>query len=487
MFIDKLRLSKLIFWLVFIPFFINTTIFAFQQPEVKPLNGNWIGVLEISGTKLRILLKITTKADKTLSATFDSIDQGAKDLPIDTITYQDGTLKFEAKPFGINFEGKVKEGVEIVGEFKQGQAKLPLVFKPQEKPIVINRPQHPIKPYPYDEQEVSYENKNDDIKLAGTLTLPKGKAPFPAVVLITGSGPQDRNEEIFDHKPFLVIADYLTRQGIAVLRVDDRGVGGTSKGAITATSENYAQDVLAGVEFLKTRKEINSKQIGLIGHSEGGIIAPMVATKSSDIAFIVLLAGTGLPGDEILKLQGALIAKASGASEKLINVSNEIQTISYRIIREEKDINIAKAKLIEENKKFYAKFSKEEKQALGLPDLTDEQIAKSSDILLSSWFRYFLTYDPRPTLKGVKVPVLAVNGEKDLQVPCKENLTEIEKALKEGANKDFQIKSFPNLNHLFQTCQTGSPQEYGQIEETFSPDVLKEMGNWILARVTINK
>ncbi len=451
MFTDKSALSKLIFWLVL--FSISSTVFAFQQPETKAITGDWLGTLEISGIKLRLLLKIATKS----------------------------------KPFGINFEGKVKEGVEIVGEFKQGPIKSPLIFKRQEKPFVINRPQHPQKSYPYDEEDVGYENKKDGIKLAGTLTLPKGKAPYAAVILITGSGAQDRNEEIFGHKPFLVIADYLTRQGIAVLRVDDRGVGGTSKGSSTATSENYAEDVLAGVEFLKTRKEINSKQIGLIGHSEGGIIAPMVATKSSEIAFIVLLAGTGLPGDEILKLQGALIAKANGASEKLISVTKELQTISYRIIREEKDTNVAKTKLIEESKKFYAKFSKEEKQAIGLTDLTDEQIAKSSDILLSDWFRYFLTYDPKPTLKNVKVPVLAVNGEKDLQVPYKENLSEIEKALKEGGNKDFQIKSFPNLNHLFQTCQTGSLQEYGQIEEIFSPNVLKEVGNWILARVTVNK
>lgn len=483
---SKFTFSKLVVWLVLsiIPFFMSTEIFAYQQ--AKSMTGEWLGTLDISGTKLRLLLKISSKEDGSLFATFDSVDQGAKDLTIDTITYKEGVLNFEAKALAISFSGKV-ENEEINGEFRQGPGKLPLIFKRQDKPLAINRPQHPKKPYPYDEEEVSYENKKDSIKLTGTLTLPKGKAPFPAVVLITGSGSQNRDEEILAHKPFLVIADYLTRKGIAVLRVDDRGVGGSSKNSPTETSENYAEDVLAGVEFLKTRKDINLKQIGLIGHSEGGMIAPIVATKSSDVAFIVLLAGTGIPGDELLKLQGALIAKASGASDKLIDLSKELQTISYRIIREEKDNSVAKTKLLEESKKFYTKFSKEEKQAMGLPELTDEQIVKSSDILLSSWFRYFLAYDPRPTLKNVKCPVLAVNGEKDLQVPYKENLTEIEKALKDGGNKDFEIKSFPGLNHLFQTCKTGSPQEYGEIEETFSPAVLEKVGDWILTKVTINK
>ncbi|MBK7996760.1 MAG: alpha/beta fold hydrolase [Blastocatellia bacterium] len=474
-------------------FFILSTILllgniALAQPAEKTIAGNWLGTLEINAIKLRLGLKIVAKDDGSFTATFDSIDQGAKDLAIDKITYQEGAVNFEAKQFGITFTGKLENG-EIVGEFKQGQGKFPLTFKRQDAPVTLNRPQHPKTPYPYEEQEVSYENKKDAIKLAGTLSLPKAsKAPFAAVILITGSGPQNRDEEIFGHKPFLVLSDYLTRQGIAVLRVDDRGVGGSSKNVATETSENYAEDVLAGVEFLKTHKSINPKQIGLIGHSEGGIIAPMVATKSTDIAFIVLLAGPGLTGSEIIKLQGALIAKAGGASDQAIASSQELQEISFQILKAEKDDVIAKKKLVEESKKFYAKFSKEEKQALGIPaDITDAQIESSLGRFVSSWFRFFLEYDPRPTLKNVKCPVLAVNGEKDLQVPYQENLSEIEKALKEAKNKDFQIKSFPNLNHLFQTAKTGSPTEYGSIEETFAPVALKEVGDWILARVSVNK
>ena len=485
--------SSIIISKVILTLFILSTILllgniTLAQSTEKTIAGNWLGTLEINTIKLRLGLKIVAKDDGSFTATFDSIDQGAKDLPIDKITYQEGAVNFEAKQFDIIFNGKLENG-DIVGEFKQGQGKFPLTFKRQDAPVTLNRPQHPNKPYPYEEQEVSYENKKDGIKLAGTLSLPKAsKAPFAAVILITGSGPQNRDEEIFGHKPFLVLADYLTRQGIAVLRLDDRGVGGSSKNVPTETSENYAEDVLAGVEFLKSNKSINPKQIGLIGHSEGGLIAPMVATKSTDIAFIVSLAGPGLTGSEIIKLQGALIAKASGASDQAIASSRELQEISFQILKTEKDNVIAKKRIVEESKKFYAKFSKEEKQALGIPaDITDEQIESSLGRFVSSWFRFFLEYDPRPTLKNVKCPVLAVNGEKDLQVPYQENLSEIEKALKASGNKDFQIKSFPDLNHLFQTSKTGSPSEYGSIEETFAPVVLKEVGDWILARVTVNK
>lgn len=492
MLLNKLIIVKMLLVMIFLSIFFSDSVYAFQQTETKngetkSVAGIWLGTLEVNTVKLRIGLNITVKEDKTLSATLDSIDQGAKGLPIDTITYQETMVHFEAKQFGIVYDGKLNNGSEIVGTFKQGPGSFPLTFKRQEKELVINRPQNPQKPYPYDEQEVSYENKKDSIKLAGTLTLPHTKAPFPAVILITGSGPQDRDETILGHKPFLVLADYLTRQGIAVLRVDDRGVGATSKGSPTETSENYAEDVLAGVEFLKSRKEINPKQIGLMGHSEGGLIAPMAASKSTDVAFIVMLAGPGIPGDEILKLQGALIAKAAGVSDQAISITRQINEIIYRALREEKDNEIVKKRVTEEIKKFYGSLTPEEQQVIGDKKLSDEQINTLLKPITSSWFRFFLAYDPRPTLKKVKCPVLAVNGEKDLQVPYKENLAEVEKSLKESGNKDFKIQSFPNLNHLFQNCQTGSPSEYSQIEETFSPNALKVIGDWVVSKVTINK
>ncbi len=342
----------------------------------------------------------------------------------------------------------------------------------------FNRPQEPKKPYPYDEEEVGYENKRDSVKLAGTLTLPRGKGPFPAALLITGSGPQDRNESLLGHKPFLVLADYLTRQGIAVLRVDDRGVGGSTGSVPDSTTENFAADVTAGIEFLKTRKEIDPKQIGLIGHSEGGLIAPMVAAQNGDVAFIVLMAGTGLTGEEILYLQGALILKASGASAEQLAKQRATQEGMFKILKEEKDPATAEKRLHEELSRNLTEEAKKK---------SEQAIAAQIKRVNTPWFRYFLTLDPRPALRKVKCPVLALNGENDLQVPATENLREIEAALKAGGNKNITIVRLPKLNHLFQTSETGSLSEYAKIEETVAPVALKTIGDWILKRTTTHR
>jgi uncharacterized protein len=346
------------------------------------------------------------------------------------------------------------------------------------KGAALNRPQEPKKPYPYDEEEVGYENKRDGVKLAGTLTFPRGKGPFPAVLLITGSGPQDRNESILGHKPFLVLADYLTRQGIAVLRVDDRGVGGSTGSAPNSTTENFAADVTAGIEFLKTRKEIDPKQIGLIGHSEGGLVAPMVAAQNGDVAFIVLMAGAGLTGEEILYLQGAMIMKANGAGAGQLARLRATQESMFKILKEEKDPAAAEKRLREEMSK---NLTEEEKKK------SEQTIAVHIKLANTPWFRYFLTLDPRPALRKVKCPVLALNGENDLQVSANENLREIEAALKAGGNNDVSIARLPKLNHLFQTCETGSPNEYIKIEETIAPVALRTVGDWILKRTTTQR
>jgi pimeloyl-ACP methyl ester carboxylesterase len=340
------------------------------------------------------------------------------------------------------------------------------------------RPQEPKKPYPYDEEEVGYENKRVGVRLAGTLTIPRGQGPFPAVLLITGSGPQDRNESVAGHKPFLVLADHLTRQGIAVLRVDDRGVGGSTGSVPNSTTEDFAADVTVGIEYLKTRKEINPKQIGLIGHSEGGVIAPMVAAQSGDVAFIVLMAGTGLAGEEILYLQGQLILKANGASAGQLAKQRATQESMFKILKEENDPVTAEKRLQEElSKSLTAEERKKVEQAIAV------QIKQVN----TPWFRYFLTLDPRPALRKVKCPVLAINGENDLQVPATENLREIEAALKAGGNRDIAIVRLPKLNHLFQTSETGSPSEYIKIEETIAPIALKTMGDWVLKQTATQR
>lgn len=446
----------------------------------KSLDGLWIGPLKTGLADLRLAIKIAKKGDGW-TGTMDSIDQGATGILIDNIDFKDGKVKFELKSIKGVFDGTLKDdGSEITGRWKQGGGDLALTLKRTDKIPVVVRPQNPKKPYPYDEHEVKYDSKDAKIKLAGTLTVPRGKGPFPAVILLSGSGPQDRNESLAGHKPFLVIADQLTRQGIAVLRVDDRGVGGSTGDTFTATLEDNALDVLAGIELLKARGEINAAKIGLIGHSEGGILAPFVATKSKDVAFMVLLAGTGLPGEEILYQQGQAILKAMGAKEDALKKQKSIQQLLFTCVKQEPD-NDKCLKLVKE------KFDELKKtlSPLEAVQLAIQQKALEAQVktITTPWFRFFLSYDPRPALRKVQVPVLAIVGEKDVQVPPKENLEAMGKALAEGGNKDHTLKELPGLNHLFQTAKTGSLTEYQQIDETFAPAALTLISEWILKRV----
>jgi dipeptidyl aminopeptidase/acylaminoacyl peptidase len=425
------------------------------------------------------VLKVAKSANG-YSAKFDSLDQGATDLPIDSIVLDGNKLSFSAAKFGINYEGTLNEaGDEISGTFKQATNAAPLVFKRIAEVPKFNRPQDPKKPYPYDEEEVSYRNEKDNIKISGTLTVPRGGGRYPAALLITGSGSQDRNETIAGHRPFLVLADHLTRNGIAVLRVDDRGIGGTDIGSLSATSENYAEDVLAGVGFLKQRKEIDPKMIGLIGHSEGGMIAPMAAARSNDVSFIVLLAGPGQRGEDIIYTQIELIHKAQGTHIDTIRHTVALSKKINSIVKTETDAKRVEQRINEEIAAYDRTLGDLQKK---LFEPAVGAVKAFMPMYKTPWYRYFITFDPLPVLKNVRVPVLALNGELDLQVAAKENLDLIGAGLKAGGNEDVTVRAFPKLNHLFQTSQTGSLAEYGQIEETISPDVLKTVSDWILRR-----
>jgi uncharacterized protein len=453
-------------------------------PIPKELEGIWEGKLKVTGgIELRLALKVEKGKDGVLKAALASPDQGANNIPINAIGLKDDALSFESKIIGAKFTGKrTKDGTAFEGRFEQGGLKLPLTLKKTEKLSQAVRPQTPKPPFPYRAEDVSYENPSGGVKLAGTLTLPPGRGPFPAVVLLTGSGAQDRDETILGHKPFLVLADDLTRRGIAVLRVDDRGVGGSTGSIKSSTSEDFAGDALSGVAFLKGRKEIEPGKIGLIGHSEGGLIAPIAAARSKDIAFIVLMAGTGLPGAEILEAQGRLILKANGASETELKGNGELQKRLIDIIAREKDEKSARVKLAAALKDVLAAMPESEKKALG--DAGGELSEAALSQFNNAWFRYFLTYDPRPTLRAVRCPVLAINGAKDLQVPSKENLAEIDKALKAGGNRDVRTVELAGLNHLFQPCKTGSPSEYASIETTIAPEAMRTIGDWIVERTS---
>jgi pimeloyl-ACP methyl ester carboxylesterase len=450
---------------------------AFSQEQT--VAGNWQGTLSIQSTNLRIVFRIS-KDDRGMRAKMDSPDQGAKDIPCDSVIINGTNVVIDMKSIGGAYAGTLTNDTTIDGKWTQGGMSLPLVLNRTDKPSEIRRPQEPQPPYPYNEEEVSYVNAAAGDTLAGTLTTPKSGGPLAAVLLITGSGPQNRNEALMGHKPFLVLADYLTRQGIAVLRVDDRGIGKSTGNFAAATTEDFASDALAGVQYLKTRKEINPGKIGLIGHSEGGIIAPMVAAESKDVAFIVLMAGTGVTGEKISLLQSELINKANGIADETIKKESRMNLNIFNVVKQERDTAIVAKKikaLIENTRKF---MTDKEKQDLGLVDAAIPQIIKSVN---SPWFRFFLSYDPQTALKQIDCPVLAINGEKDLQVPFDQNLPKIEEALKNGNNTHRTIKKLPGLNHLFQACESGSPAEYAKIEETISPLALKTMGDWILGIV----
>lgn len=443
----------------------------------QDITGQWNGLLK--EMKLRLVVHIT-ETDTGYGSTLDSPDQGAKGIPVTETTFKNDTLKLKATNLGITFVGVLSDG-KFNGTFKQGPVKIPLVLgrEEAEKPE-LNRPQEPKAPYPYHSEDVTFENANANLTLAGTLTLPNKEGKLPAVVLISGSGPQDRNEELAGHKPFLVIADHLTKNGIAVLRFDDRGVGQSTGDHSTATSADFATDALSAVTYLKTRNEIDQNKIGLAGHSEGGIISPMAAANSDDVNFIVLLAGTGIRGDQLMLLQQNLIGKAMGSSEKQLQTVHDYFSAIFKV-------------LLSQNNQDLKNQVKEtiSKTLEGIPDdqlpmgisKDEANIDAQATQLASPWMVYFTQHDPIPVLENVKCPVLALNGEKDLQVPPKENLIPIKTALEKGGNQDVTTVELPNLNHLFQECNTGSPGEYALIEQTFAPVALKVISDWILAQV----
>jgi pimeloyl-ACP methyl ester carboxylesterase len=453
--------------------------------EPAPITGTWEGTLVLGDAGLRLLFNFTFDASGRLTGTMDSPDQRAFGIALDSAAFADGVLRCEVKRISAVYEGKLDSASRtIVGEWRQAGRSFPLTLRPGAA-VKLNRPQEPKPPYPYLEEEVSYVGAAAGVQFAGTLTKPKGAGRFAAVLLITGSGPQDRNEELMGHKPFLVLADDLTRRGIAVLRVDDRGVGGSTGSRDAATSEDFAEDALAGVAYLKSRADIDPRHIGLIGHSEGAIVAALAAAKSKDVAFIAMLAGPGVKGVDLLLMQSSLISEISGVPAGLRAFNQETQQRMFGIVQEEKSPQAARAKLAtfwEQRKKDAAAsptLGDNEKRLIASGDATFQS---QLELLSSPWMRHFLSYDPAPTLRRVRVPVLAINGLIDLQVPARQNLPAIEAALKAGGNANAKIVELRDLNHLLQKATTGSPAEYGVIEQTIDPQALAVIGEWVVAQ-----
>jgi len=445
--------------------------------QAQDITGQWNGVLTVQGTSLRLVVNVSKTGDDYTS-TMDSPDQGAKGIPAAATAFDGSKLSLTFPSIGASYEGEFKTD-SIEGTFRQGGATLPLTLKrtPAELPAMV-RPQEPKPPFPYISEDVMFENKAAGITLAGTLTMPSTGRDFTAVILITGSGAQNRDEEIMGHKPFLVIADYLTRRGIAVLRYDDRGFAQSTGNIETATTADFADDVEGAVAYLKIRKEINPQKIGLMGHSEGGVIAPMVAARSKDVGFIVMLAGSGIRGDKLLFSQQELIYRASEVPENQIADIRKLNARLYDKVIASKE-NVSHQEILDFMMSMKDGIAANVRSGVSV----DDTIRGAAAELSSPWMQYFLRYDPAPALEKVKVPVLAVNGGNDLQVPAKENLAAISAALKRGGNQNVTVKEYPGLNHLFQESVTGLPTEYAAIEQTFSPDVLKDLADWILTRI----
>ena len=448
---------------------------AFSQTQ--DITGQWNGVLTVQGTSLRLVFHIG-KTDGGYSSAMDSPDQGATGIPVTATTFDGSKLSLTIANLGASYEGEFKTD-SIEGIFKQSGLSIPVILKRISMELkTAVRPQEPKPPYPYILEDVTFVNKTAGVVLAGTLTLPPTGSNFTAVVLITGSGQQNRNEEIMGHKPFLVIADYLTRHGIAVLRYDDRGVGQSTGNFNTATTADFADDAESALTYLKTRKDINSSTIGLMGHSEGGVVAPMIAARSNDVAFVVLLAGTGIRGDALLLQQEELVYRDSGLSEaRIVELLKINAKVFDRIVNTEG--TISSKEIID----FMAGMKADIETALPEGTTTADYIKQFATSMATPWMQYFLRYDPAPALEKVKIPVLAVNGGRDLQVPAKKNLLAISAALKKGGHQNLTVKEYPDLNHLFQESTTGSPAEYAVIEQTFSPEVLKDITDWIAENI----
>jgi pimeloyl-ACP methyl ester carboxylesterase len=450
----------------------------------KEIEGIWQGVLEHSGMELLVAFTISLNPDHTLTATMDVPEQDAIGIPVDKVVFDGSTLRLEIIPIEGVFEGEFAEDSRLIrGQWTQGDAVITLVLESTDTKPVIKRPQEPREPFPYKVEDVVFHNTEADITLAGTLTLPPSDGTFSAVLLLSGSGPQDRDESVFGHRPFLLLADHLTQRGIAVLRVDDRGVGGSTGDFSKTTAPDFAADAIAGITYLRGRKEINHELIGMIGHSEGGMIAPMVAVQIPEIAYIVLIASPGLPIREMeflgeendLRAKGAsddLVAKIRATSERLFEVIAHTSD-SATVLRDFGTIISDSFEDLSEEERKIAEISRES---------LDEYIQDRVQRLHSPWFRFYLPYDPGTVLQRITCPTLALNGEKDVQVPPEENLRAIGKALKTGGNKDYTVRQLPELNHLLQTAETGSISEYRKIEETMSPLALKVISDWILER-----
>jgi fermentation-respiration switch protein FrsA (DUF1100 family) len=477
--IEEKAYRRILWTAILLVLFAAVAVLTVRAQETDPLVGVWQGPVTGKPGTFQIYFTIAKSGGGAYTAKTDIPAQKARGIPVTEVRWTAPELFLDMSSFGITFLGRMDEtGAKIEGRFKIGPEDLPLVLTHGGTVPEIGRPQEPRRPYPYREIEVSIPVSAAGITLAGTLTVPPGPGPFPAALLITGSGPHDRNESMAGHLPFLVLADFLTRQGLAVLRCDDRGCGKSTGDYHAATTADFAVDAGAAWMFLRERPEVRPEEVGLIGHSEGANIAAMVAAKTPGVAFAVMLAGMGVPGEELILSQTEAVSRSQGVGESARGKERAYNRSLLEIMRKESDPAAAEVEMKRLNEAYLA----------GLTDAERKELNVSSDSLALdvestmpdyAWSRFLVGYDPRVDIGRMRCPVLALNGDKDTQVPADANLGAIERALGKSGNTRVKIRKLPGLNHLFQTAKTGSPREYGKIEETISPDVLKIIADWI--------
>lgn len=434
----------------------------------QSFKGSWIGTLDIQGTKLNIVFHFKQN-DNIWSGTIDSPDQGAYGLKIDEVVVDGQKISTQSHQIQMTFSGELQQDT-IKGTFKQGPLSLPLVLTPQIKELTKEKPQTPKEPYPYNVREMTVSSQGDSVVLSGTLTIPSIDKKHPAIILIAGSGPMNRDEEIFGHKPFAVLADYFTRQDFAVFRYDKRGIGKSTGNYKIATTCDFAEDVKSIVATLSELPNIDDKNIGLIGHSEGGIIAPMVANEMEAVKYIVLLAAPGLQGKVIVKKQNEELIQNTPIAN---NIKTKYLNVAYQFIDYLTNDNEPK----DSKENIIAGLNSIIKQNQADELFPEDQRESLVGTMTTKWYMQFLKLNPATYLTNIKCPTLALNGDIDKQVDADTNLKAIERAM--SGNQLLTVKKYPQLNHLFQHAEKGTIDEYAKIKETFSEEVIKDILTWI--------
>ena len=449
----------------------------------RSVEGNWVGTLNV-GAEMRLVFHII-KNGTVYTAKMDSPDQGTKDISVSAISASTDSLHLKIDMLKGGFDGTFVNDTTIKGTFSQGPMQMPLILVKTKADVGLKRPQSPKPPFGYKSDDVEYDNADKSVHFGATLTYPASGTNFPAAILITGSGQQDRDETILEHKPFAVIADYLTKQGFAVLRVDDRGKGKTKGAVATATSADFAEDVKTSLSFLKKQSNIDTGRLGLIGHSEGGLIAALVSNKRSDINFIILLAGTGVSGSELMAAQNVAVLTTQGFKKDIAEAYGKfyLQLAKEVTVGANEDSAMLTARKVFENWKSYVPQITLESLGMAERNQVQDKLVSMVKAFRSPWMKYFINTDPADFLMNTNAKVLALNGEKDIQVIAETNLDGIKKALKKSNSKVYDVKILPGLNHLFQHCKQCTAAEYGKLEETFSPEALQIMGDWMKKEV----